>query len=76
MSPIIDNTIVATVVVLCALFAGYSLSPLKAKRWILSKLSRVVGVRAIAWLAPKQCGCDDCPTTDIHKKMKNQSRKK
>ena len=70
MSPILDNLIVAVVVVICALYAGYALSPLKAKRWVLSKLSRVVGIRVVARLAPKQCGCDDCPTTEVHSRLK------
>ena len=71
MSALIDHMIVAVLVSISVLIVGYSFSPMTAKRWILSRLSRYVGVRAITWLLPKHCGCDDCPTTQIHTRLKS-----
>ena len=70
MNPVLDNILVAILVLVSALFAGYSFSPLKLKRWMLSKLSPLIGVRAVSWLAPGQCGCDGCPTTEINSRLK------
>lgn len=72
MNPVLDNTVVIILVVVSALIVGYSFSPLKTKRWILSKLSRYVGIRVVTWLLPKNCGCDDCPTTKIHSQLRTK----
>jgi hypothetical protein len=72
MNPVIDHIIIALLVLMSTVIVGYSLSPLKAKRWILSRMSRVVGVRVVTWLLPKQCGCDDCPTTEVHARLKTR----
>jgi len=64
MNPLVDIILVTLLVVFSALIAGYTLSPLKAKRWMLSKISRFISVRFINWLLPGQCGCDGCPAVN------------
>ncbi|MES1195997.1 MAG: hypothetical protein ABUL58_03545 [Steroidobacter sp.] len=73
MNPVVDHVVVAILVLISALIAGYSLSPLKAKRWLLSKISPLVGIRVITWLLPKNCGCSDCPTTEINSRLKTRA---
>lgn len=76
MNSVIDHLIVGALVLISAFIAGYMLSPLSIKRWILSKLSPVIGVRIINKLLPGQCGCDDCPTTEIHQQLKRSINRK
>ena len=63
MNPIIDFVLVALLVLFSALIAAYTLSPLKAKRWMLSKISRFISFRLINRLLPNNCGCDGCAAT-------------
>lgn len=76
MNPVLDDTLVAILVLVSALVAGYLLSPLRARRWMLSKAAPIIGVRAVSWLAPKHCGCDGCPTTEIHLRLKIRTGQK
>lgn len=76
MNPVLDNILVAILVLISALFAGYLLSPLKIRRWMLSKIAPFIGIRAVSWLAPKHCGCDGCPTTEINSRLKIKIDKK
>jgi len=64
MNPVLDYTIVTLLILISTVIAVYSLSPINAKRWLLSKLSRFISIRIIKWLLPNQCGCDGCPTGD------------
>ena len=64
MNPVVDFVLVALIVLFSVVIASYTLSPLKAKRWMLSKISRFVSLRFINWLLPNQCGCDGCPVRD------------
>ena len=73
MNPVIDDVIVALLIVVSLFVVVYALSPLKAKRWILSKLSPVIGVRIITKLLPNQCGCDGCPTAKSPRDIPNTS---
>jgi hypothetical protein len=76
MNPVFDYLLVALLITISVLIVGYSFTPLNAQRWILSKLSRYVGIRMITWLLPKQCGCEGCPTTDLHSRLKTIAKKK
>jgi len=64
MNPVIDYTIVTVLVAISTVIAVYTISPIKAKRWMLSKASRFISIRVIKWLLPNQCGCDGCPVRD------------
>jgi len=72
MNPIIDHVVVTVLVAVSSLIVVYTLSPKKAQRWVLSKLSRYVGLRVVTWLLPKQCGCEDCPSTGLQQVAKKK----
>jgi hypothetical protein len=70
MNSTIDHVFVAIVVAISFVIVLYMLSPLHAKRWMLSKLSPVISVRIITKLLPNQCGCDGCPTASSKEKIR------
>lgn len=76
MNPVVDHIIVGVLVLISTVIVVYVVSPVNVKRWILSKLSPVIGVRVINKLLPGQCGCDGCPTTEIHQQLKRSIRQK
>ena len=70
MSQLLDTLLVTLLVVISTLSVAYSLSPLAAKKWVLSRVSHYFGIKVMTWMLPKNCGCDDCPSANKTPRLK------
>lgn len=57
---VLDVVLITSVVSLCLIYVVYALSPVGAKRVMLSWLIKCIGLKAFGWLSPNPGGCDHC----------------
>lgn len=67
MSQLLEIMLLALIVGTSAIYATYTLSPVRIKRIMLGWLIRCCGLKVYAWLSPRVSGCTHC-ATDLQKR--------
>jgi len=71
---LLDDLVVGIIVLVCVVYAVYSLSPIGVKRLLLSWLYKCVGPRAFSWLSPNPGGCDHCSSSPVRPPAKSPAK--